>query len=112
MTKTPTKTARAAAPKADATKTTDLPLIEKEAEPQTVHVGVFNPNLLAMPTTAELSAILFCMGFQTAPIFGQDKDGNLVNEAGGIIIPSQLRKFFNLAPAQIVKQPAAEGPNK
>lgn len=105
MKKTVTQGASRPAPKES------LPLIEKQVQdaPPQVHVGVFNPTLLEMPTLAELTALVFIMGFQTSAIHGEDGNGNLVNEQGNTVIPVQLRKFFRLLPARIVKPVGQEG---
>jgi hypothetical protein len=94
-------------------KTAELPLIDKKAANEVqVHIAQFNPNLLSMPSLAELTAIVFCMGWQSAPIFGKDAQGNLVNQDGGVLIPVQLAKFFALVPATLTNKPGtapAEG---
>lgn len=88
----------------------DLPLINKpEAAPEkpSVRIGVFNPNMMELPTHEQLLGILLVLGLQTRPFYGQDQQGNLVDQSGNPVIPKQLRNFFQLLQVEVPEAASA-----
>jgi hypothetical protein len=98
------KTTDAAAPALEqaaaetAETSTGLPLMEpaRQQPEERRFVGVFNPNPLEWPTANDLVAILMVLGISTRVIAGEDKNANLLDAGGNVVIPAPLRRFFNL----------------
>lgn len=93
-----TDTAAPALEQAAAETSTGLPLMEpapQQPEERRV-VGVFQPNPLEWPNVNDLIAVLMVLGVTTRVIAGEDKNANLLDAGGNVVIPSSLRRFFQL----------------
>lgn len=77
----------------------ELPLITP-TQPQ-AHVGLLQPNIFNVPTHEELVALLFILGLTTRPYHGHDANGNLVSMDGNVIVPANLKRFFQAVPVQM-----------
>lgn len=90
--------------KEDLDQTTDtegspeLPLIEK---PAPVMAAMFSPNQFDMPDVNALTNILLISGLiRLGPVAGTDKEGNLVSPHGEVVVPTPLRRYFQVVNVQ------------
>lgn len=79
----------------------ELPVIEA---PQTVQAAVFTPNQFDMPSANDLTNILMIAGIiRLGPVAGVDKQQNLVDAKGQIVVPATLRRFFQVASLEVAQ---------